>query len=187
MLNVLYLPKEENNILMKELSREYINDNYLSFMQLLVSDLIEERYINAVCTDELYSKLGIKLMYTIDKIILNDVYRYVGYNNLNGIINLIQSKQYSKNLYIFPHYINEVIREVFSIDEMNVDYMSIENIFVKKLSYYVDRIYCSNSDKFNDILIKLVDMFYTHCISLNIKTCRFELAPGNRPIMLFTR
>lgn len=187
MLSVLYLPKEENNLLMRELSREYINDNYLTFMQLLVSDLIEEKYINCVCTDELYSKLGTKLMYSLDKIILSDVYRYINQGDLNSILSMLENGQYSKNVYIFPHYINEVIREIFNIDEMNVDYMSIEHILIRKLSYYIDKIYCSNTDKFNRILLSLVEMFYTHCMSFNIKTCRFELAPGNRPIMLFTR
>jgi len=126
-------------------------------------------------------------MYTLNKIILNDIYRYINQGDLNGIITLIQSKQYSKNLYVFPHYVNEVIREVFHIDEMNVDYTSIENIFIKKINYYVDRIYCGDSDNINDIILKLVDMFYTHCSCMNIRTCRFELAPGNRPIMLFTK
>lgn len=187
MLNVLYLPREENNLLMSELRYEYIQDNYLSFLKLLVSDLIDERYITQICTDELYSKLGVNMMYTLDKIILNDVYRYVSEGQLNNILCLIQNKQYSKNLYIFPRYIGEIIREVFNIDEMSVDYISIENIFIKKINYYIDRIYCSNNDKFNDIILKLVEMFYTHCSSMNVRSCRFELAPGNRPVMLFSR
>ena len=187
MLHVMYLPKEENAQFTKILMLEYINDTYMAFTHNLISDLIEERYVTQVNTDELYQRLGVRLMQSVNKIVLNDVYRYVNGNNLSMLLQLIRDNNYSKNVYIGNVYIYEIIREVFCVDELSVDYMSIENILVKRLSNYIDRIYVTSPNAFNDILLKLAEMFYTHCASIPVTTCRFELAAGDRPIMIFTK
>lgn len=181
-MKVLYLPKEENTELIKELSYEYIKETYLSFIHSLVDVLVENNYVTNEDKDQ-YTKLGIGLMYGINKIILNDIYRYIATNNLSVLLTMVSSNLYGSNVYINRVYVIDIMRDILKIDELNDNYLAIENILTKKISYYINKVYCNNSDNLNVIFIKLIDMFMTNCVVGDNKGVRFELFEGNRPVL----
>ena len=180
MLKAVFLPTTENLELQQVLKAEYLKPSYSVFTHevltiLNIHPVIQRPIANAVIDT---------ILFVINKIILDNVYRHVNGNSGNVLIQQLSNGNFSKDLYIHPFYLSQILEEA----HINVeDKTELENLLSKGIFRYLDYIYTSNLEAFNIAILKVYEMLSIRASSLRVFSYRFELVDYKQPILIFTQ
>lgn len=155
MLNFYLLRENENIQLLNLLKIEYIREEFM----YLINNILRLLPIDHNKTTIDYQKLGNSLILIINKILLDNLYRKIADNQLNQLIFLIQNKLFCKDLYIRPSYIYDLYNDFTDNKIDDYTFFEAEYDIKKILENYISYIYNNNSDKYNEVFIKIINMF----------------------------
>lgn len=171
-MQVFLLPKEEFDSIQYILVKEYIKLDFICF----VNELLFHAANKSDRDIELIAK---NIVYVINKVLLDNVFKYITYKTPDKFIQLINNKNFSKDIDISIFY----IKQVFEKTNIDLDYET-EHIINKKLIQYIDRLYTNNTEFFNEKLIGIFDYMYRHFGYLDVSYYKFELYELRQPMLL---
>ena len=175
MLKMAFLCAKENLAVQREIKLEREKLDYVCFVNDLLFKLKAQNYqiVAGLCDD---------LLFVLNKIIIDNVFRYVHNKDGLSFINIISSRQFANYIFINPFYIDQVF-DLISVHPD--DKVEVENYFHAKLLSYIQSIYFNNSDTMNMALMDLYDSMLHSAGYLNIKYYKFELHNYYQPILMY--
>jgi hypothetical protein len=179
----------ENSELLKELFREYITESFVTQVKDIMYAVINKFNINFDIQH--LSSLNIELLKTsifiINKILLDNIFRYIVIKNINRFVHLINNNTFYMDIYINPFYTKQlidVILKYINLDENEI--VSITHILNNKLLNIINQIYIDNSRFLNPVLLNLFNSLYDSLGFINVNYYKFELDQFNRPILIYS-
>lgn len=169
------LPERENIQIQKCLNVEYNKLDYLCFVNELIFNINSNGNKTNLAVNE--------LLFIMNKIILDNIFKYVIYNNKNLLINLLSNRNFTKDVYINPFYTGQILELSEAIYE---DKTEIENLLNKKISKYMDEIYLRNCDNLNMSIFDMFNFMENHLKYIPISYYKFELANTVKPILIYS-
>ena len=175
-MKVAFLSTKENVELQKALKMEYVRLDYVCF----VNDILF-RMNNHDATTTI--KLCDELLFILNKILLDNIFRYIANRIPNNFLFLLSNNTFSKDIYVNPFYVSQIIDSTGLYIE---DKTELENIITSKLQVYIDRIYMTNTDCLNILIMNVFDVMYRNLQHINISYYKFELMNYQQPILLYS-
>lgn len=174
-MQLVFLPKKENTEIQSVLKLECIKTNYI--------DLIDEitSFLNVHNSDTRTKFITENLIYIINKILLDDIFKYVATKASNDFIRLVTNNTFTENIYINPFYILQLL------DPINIpleNRLEVENMLNKKLQKYISYIY-KNNKKLDILILNMFNIMLNNFSHLNFIYYKFELYNSVQPILLF--
>ena len=176
MLNMALLPAKENKKLQMELRREYITESYSFFINDILSFLNNiDKSVVDITSHEVFLVLN--------KILLDNTFKYIVDKTPELFIKHIVNNTFSKDIYIRPYYVLDVLEKFNLCFEDRVD---LEFIVNRKIQQYINYIYTSNASSYNICLTNLFEIMYQNFHYIDIIKYKFELYNDIQPILLYT-
>lgn len=188
-MKLLVLNIKENSELLRELNREYVTENFIVQIEDIVNLLVDELNLdfNMIYTSNLNGELYKAFIFVIDKIFLDNVFKYIALRNINIFIHLINNNTFNMDLYVNPFYTKQITDIVLKyINANEEDIYSITNIINNKLSEIINNIYMNNNRFLNPVLLNLFNSLHDSLGYINIKYYKFELDQFNRPMLIYS-
>jgi hypothetical protein len=177
-VNLIFLPENQNNQLMQFLKTERAKLDYVCFVnELLFTMNNPDSTVALTMVND--------LSFILNKVILDNVFRYVLSKNTHHFLALLAHRTFSKDIYINPFYISQVI-ECSKVQLPEEDKTEIENLIRYRLQHYIDDIYTTNSESINVCLLDIFEMLTCNLGHLNVSYYKFELMDYRKPIILYT-
>lgn len=175
-MQAAFLSAQENRELQQALKLEYARLDYVCFVnELLFSMNKSDASIAVSMCDE--------LLFILNKILLDNIFRYIANKAAHDFMVLLAHRTFSKDIYINPFYVNQIIDSTGLYIE---DKTELENILTYKLQVYIDEMYCKNAESLNIPLMGVFDVMYRNLQHINIAYYKFELMNYVQPILLYT-
>lgn len=178
MINFYLLRKDENIELFKLLKYEYIKESFLYLINSMVELLSLNNKLNI---DK--QKFGYNILFTIDKILLDNLCTMVINNNFD-LLYLINNKLLCSNLIIKTCYLHDLYTDLTPNNYTDYDYFEIEYKIKKLLEKYINYIYINNSDKYNEVFIKIINMLYEELSWFSSTNFRIEILYETIPTII---
>jgi hypothetical protein len=173
-----FLTAKENRELQQALKLQYARLDYVCFVNELLFSVNNSNSSVAItmCDD---------LLFVLNKILLDNIFRYVVAKNTHGFMFLLAHGTFGKDIYINPFYVAQVLEStgVYISDE---DKTEIENKIIQKLQLYIDDMYSTNTDSLNVPLLGMFEVMFNNLQHINIGYYKFELMNYVQPILLYT-
>lgn len=175
MLKAFYLPSKENIGIQNELKVEYIKLEYLCFINEMLIELnnIEQANIQLLANN---------VYYVVDKILLDNLFRYVSTRTPERFIQLIRNNTFSEDIFINSFYAKQVLE---GLDLAVWDEWDTEKIIKRKIEGFIRRIYQGNTERINSALMVMFNAMYEHFCHLDISYYKFEIVNSNKPVLLY--
>ncbi len=188
-MKLLVLNVNENSELLQELRREYVKDTFAGYVENMLSRLICEFDLddNLVFTSGLSGDLYKNILFVVDKILLDNIFKYIVCKNVNNFINLVNNNIFHMDVYINHFYTRqliEVIEKHLNFNDEEKD--SVEAIIRYKLQEIIHNFYTYNTRFVNPVLMRLFDSLYDSVGHINFNYYKFELDQYNRPMIFYT-
>ena len=180
MLKAVFLPTNENLELQRLLKTEYLKPPYSVF----VDEVLHTLNIHPVIQKPIATAVMDTVLFVINKILLDNVYRHVNGNTGSVLLQQIANCTFSKDLHIHPFYVNQILEEA----QINLDDKTeLENRLCKGICAYLGYIYTANAQAFNVVVVSLYEMMSMRTGSLEAYSYRFELVDYKQPILIFNQ
>lgn len=175
-MNLAFLSDKENRALQKALKLEYARLDYVCFVNELLFRMNNSNASIAVsmCDD---------FLFILNKILLDNIFRYVANRNMHGFMILLANGTFSKDIHINPFYVAQIIESTGIYIE---DKTELENELTRRLQIYIDQIYMSNREGMNPPLMEVFESMTRNLYHLNIQYYKFELMNYVQPILMYT-
>jgi len=180
-LKAAFLSEEDNIALQIELKVEYIKLDYLCFIEELVAIMNADQSSTKCLANE--------MIYILNKIILDNIFKHVREKTPNIILNQIANRVFSSDLIVNNFYVNQILEAVnilFYKEEDLIDKYELENILSKKVYIYLNYLYDNNKGNIDNATIKLFEYMNSNFHFLDIFYYKFELMDFRKPILLYT-
>ena len=188
-MRLALLNTNENIELIRELNRDYIKDTYGTYMQAMIFDIACELGMdtNQIHDSDLYKEFCASSVKIINKILLDNVLRYIQTNNISTFVNLLNNNLLSHDIHVNIFYSAQMV-EIFKkyINATEEEHNSIAYIINNYLYIIINNIYGANKENYNNILLRLLDSIHTCLGSIQIKYFKVELDTYNRPMLFYT-
>ena len=187
-MKLLVLNIKENSELLQELNRHCITDSFSGSIENLLSSMICEFDLddNVIFTSGLSGELYRPFLLVMDKIILDNLFKYMVYNKVDNFINLINNNTLHMDLYINHFYTNQLIEVIEKhLNFTDEEKFSVEFIVKSKLQEILTNIYVYNTGLLNPVLMKLFDSLYDSVGHINFNYYKFELDQYHRPMIFY--
>ena len=179
-MKAVFLPEQHNREIQAILRQEYIRQGFFYFVEGICYVLW--RGMTDSITEQLREKLCADVFYLINKILLDNTFKYIVSKNPDKFIYLISNKTFGHDLYISPFYVSQIL-ELHSLTPD--DLTEAENLIIKKLYYYIGDIYVRNEEHFAPVLFKLFEFMNERLHYILFSYYKFELIDGTKPILLY--
>jgi hypothetical protein len=176
-LKCAYLPDTENLQLQEIMKREYLKIDYLCFVNEIMFYL-KAPYENTMLAAN-------SLFFIINKILLDNVFKYTHTKNTTQLYELLQTKNFALDVYINPFYTTQFLEDT-GIQVSLEDKCEVENVLTKRVYKYITDMYRNDPDNFNNIIIQLHEHMYNNFNFVNISYYKFELMNYRNPMLLYT-
>lgn len=174
-MKVAFLPIEENKKLLQELKTEYVKIDYACFVNDLLFKLNNR-------DPNLTMVLCNELVFIINKIFLDNIFRHVANKTYYDLIRLVNNNFFSKDIYINPFYLSQ-ITEHLNINPLDID--EVSNMIKDELMRYIDRIYFNNLNNLNMNIICTFELMHNSFGHLNFSIFKFELMNYCQPMLIY--
>lgn len=178
MIKAYVLPRESNKELIRALHRVYIREEFPRFTQRLSVILRSPKILNVTFSRD--------LLLLINKIYLNNIYKYTDPNSISWFLQSLKNRQFGWELNIESYYIYDFFRPLMGMGVNDIDSLEIENTLAMELNSFLTEIYNSDSDSFNEIFIEVFETFQRYIPTKFIRVCKFDLTPNLAPLVFYT-
>ena len=175
-MKAFYLSERENTVLQKQLKTEYVQMDYLVFVNNLMF-MMQSNYTQTPYVRD-------SLLFVLNKIFLDNLFLHVIQKSADRFCTLIRNKTFGHDIHIRPFYTAQIF-EAANIPPLE-DTTEIENAVNKRLYQYVRTLYANNTDALNVSLMEMFEYLYTHFHYLDVSHYKFELMNFRQPILLLS-
>lgn len=176
MLQAFVLPAKENRAIQNELKTVYIKTDYICFINELLF------YFRNYNNDNV-PKLADNMFYVMNKLLLDNLFKYIASKNYDAFFNVINNKVFTKDLHINHFYINQLLEGLSVYIE---DQHDAESYLIKRTAIYLDEIYTNNVESFNHSLFDMYEVMFRNLQHKDFSYYKFELMNQLQPILLFS-
>lgn len=175
-MQAAFLSPKENIELQKALKIQYARLDYVCFVNELLFRMgnSNSNVALSMCDD---------FLFILNKILLDNIFRYVAEKNAHGFMMLLARGMFSKDIHINPFYVNQIIESTGLQIE---DKTELENVLTHRLQVYIDDIYIANTEAMNIPLLGVFDAMFRNLQHIDFGYYKFELMNYVQPILLYT-
>lgn len=189
-MKIALLGDNLNKDLVSELKRETIKDTYDNYPTVIITDIFSELNIglNSFNVDNLLTELRSVLIITINKVILDNMMKYITTHNVYMFKSLVERSMLGQDIYVNAFYvtqITDIVNKYYRLDMSELN--SITDIITNRLSWIINDIYVNNSVRYNEIFIQLLNDIYLVVSNMQFNYYKFELDRYYRPLLIYSK
>ncbi len=188
-MKLALLSNDENLELFQELKREYISEAYNQYVQLIMLDICQELQtdITTMVDSDFHRELRLVAITVINKIWLDNVMKYITNSGVHTFMSLTERGMLGQDAFVnlfYARQIADVLGKHFNVSAEELD--SVTDILTNRLHWVINSMYVSNTNRYNEILCRILNNIYLIVRNIRFKYYKFELDQFYRPILLYT-
>lgn len=187
-MNLLVLNTNENSNLLNILYREYITDRFSEQVHNTIVTIQEELNADKEIISLLIDTIDFykTYVYVIDKIFLDNVFKYAVFRDTDTFIRLINNNTFSMDININPFYINQLVDVILKhINLTEEEVITVTYIITSSVMNIISQVYQNNAKFINYTLLNIFNYFFEFLGHINPKYYKFELDKFYRPILIY--
>jgi len=187
-MKLALMSNNENVELYHELRREFITDTYKRYLDLIVSDICQELQtdISITTNSDFYKELCHTVIITINKVWLDNLLKYITHSNVHTFTTLIDRQMLGQDIFVnlfYTRQITNIVTKYVNLDTEELD--SVTNILSNRLHWIINNMYVVNSNRYNEILVRIMNNIYLIVGNIQFKYYKFELDQYFRPVLIY--
>lgn len=188
-MKLALLTSNENGELFEELRRETIMETYNTYVEMILFDISHELQTDLVSmlNTNLHTELRNTVIVIINKVWLDNVMKYITNSGIHTFMTLVQRGMLGQDTYVnlfYARQIADIIPKHINVTSEELD--SVTDILTNRLAFIINNMYMSNMNRYNEILVRVLNNIYLIVANIRFKYYKFELDQYFRPILLYT-
>lgn len=188
-MKLALLSNNENQELYQELKREFISETYEQYVQTIMFDICQELQMDmtTMMNSDFHRELRQTAITIVNKIWLDNVMKYITNSGLSTFVSLIERGMLGQDTFVnlfYARQISDILAKHFNVSPEELD--SITDILTNRLHWIINSMYCSNTGRYNEVLLRMLNNIYLIVRNIRFKYYKIELDQFYRPLLLYT-
>ncbi len=188
-MKLALMSNNENLELFQELKREYVSETYENYVKTIMYDICHELQtdMETMIGSDFHNELRLVAITVINKIWLDNVMKYITNSGVSTFVSLTERSMLGQDAFVnlfYARQISDILAKHFNVNAEELD--SITDILTNRLHWIISTMYSSNTNRYNEILFRVLNNIYQMVRNIRFKYYKFELDQFYRPLLFYT-
>lgn len=188
-MKLALLTNNENIELFEELKREFITDAYEQYVRFIMFDICQELQtdMSTMMDSDFHKELRQTVIVIINKVWLDNVMKYITHSGIHTFMMLVERQMLGQDMFVnlfYARQISDLLAKYFNVTPEELD--SVTDILTNRLAWVIGNMYSGNSNRYNEVLVRVMNNIYLIVANIRFKYYKFELDQYFRPLLLYT-